>query len=357
MTSLSTTRLLPVLLLLLFSRTAFTSQPEAAYRAQVPVSGQGLEELNGAISQALQKVLVRMTGSRSSAAGEAGRALTGEAAGLVQQYRYEVAPDAVDESQLLLLVQFDPLALDRALHDHGLPVWGAARPTLLLWLGVEQEGQRRFFEPESDTELARVVKEVGAERGISFLLPLMDLEDRNRLRVAELWGGFEEPLRQASERYGAELVLVGRIGSAESSAWQLLHPEQIEEWGNGSLAEGLQEAVDRVAAAYAPQGTTVTAESVLVRIRGIGDMVGIRRVEEFFGAIDAVDTVVLEQIEQDQVLFRLQVRGGAEALARNASLGGVLSAELPDPIYATHDQSGNQADPPQSADLTFRLVE
>ena len=74
-------------LLAIVIRGAFASQLQDLYQAAVPVSGQGVEERNSAIGQALERVLVKITGSRSVGDREAARELTGEAAGLVQQYR------------------------------------------------------------------------------------------------------------------------------------------------------------------------------------------------------------------------------------------------------------------------------
>ncbi len=139
-------------LLAILTRGAFAGQLQGLDQAVVPVRGQDVEELNNAMGQALKQVLVKITGSRSVGDREVTRELIGQAVGLVQEYRYEVPAAGATGGQTagrLLLVRFDSHALHQALRDRGLPVWGATRPTLLLWLGVEQEGQRRFFQPET----------------------------------------------------------------------------------------------------------------------------------------------------------------------------------------------------------------
>ncbi len=349
------------LLLVILARWAFAGQAQDLYQAAASISGQGAEERNSAIGQALKQVLVKITGRRSVVDQEAARELTGVAAGLVQQYRYEVAPAAADSGQAvgrMLLVSFDAHALQQALRDRGLPVWGATRPSLLLWLGLEQGGERRFFRPEIDVDLAQVVDQVGQERGMSFLFPLLDMEDLNRLQAGDLWGSFESRVRGASERYGADLVLVGRVDGASAVAWQLLHSDRIEQWqsrgqsGAEAFAEGLQEAVDRTAARYAPVAVTGGVGGVLVGVRGVSDLYGFVRVERFLKSRDGVESVVLEQVGPEQALFRLRLRGGAEALVRSASLGGVLSTEPLDPARPeVGEQSGEQPD------VIFRLRE
>lgn len=352
------TTLVGGLLLAILTRGALAVQAQELYQAAVPVSGQGVEERNSAIAQALLQVLVKISGSRSVADRKEARELAGEAAGLVQQYRYDLPPAVADGGQpagRLLWVSFDPRALQQTLRDRGLPVWGTRRPTLLLWLGVERGGKRRFFQRETDAELAQAVEGVGRERGMAFLLPLMDVEDLNRLQIVDLWGGFESPVRAASERYGADLVLVGRMEETGSASWQLLRGDRVEQWrssGEDALAEGLQEAVDRVAASYAPAAAPEGVGGILVRVRGIGDFYGFVRVDRFFKSLEEVGSVALERVEPDQALFRLRLHGGIDALARSASVGGVLVAEPLEPALP-----GVGGESVQLPDLSFRYLE
>lgn len=311
------------------------------YQATVEVPGQSQDERNSAIGQALEKVLVKITGSRSVTQREQARAVLKDATALVQQYRYENLPaaDAAQPEGLrgrALVVSFDQHALLQSLRRQGLPAWGSARPAVLLWLGIEQRGKRRFFNPETDQALARTVSQVVADRGISFLHPLLDVEDFTQLRAGDLWGGFETRLREASSRYGADLILVGRLvhsGNGWKGQWQLLHTAQAESWSlrgksSGSLlAAGLQETVDRVAARYAPLANAGDMDGVLVRVDGLNDLGGYVRVERLFRSLDAVEKLALLRVEADHVLFRLGVRGGADVLSRNASLGGVLALQ------------------------------
>ena len=42
-----------------------------------------------------------------------------------------------------LRVLFDEAAVTRILRDRGLPVWGQVRPTVLVCLGIDDQGERR----------------------------------------------------------------------------------------------------------------------------------------------------------------------------------------------------------------------
>ncbi len=332
------------------------------YQAAVPVSGQTQEDRNGAIAKAMEKVLVKITGSRSVAAKPGAAELVRAAPSLVQQYRYESLPNVVQgdtEVGKLLAVRFDESALRQALRDRGLPAWGSSRPTLLLWLGVEEQRRRRFVQTETDVDLQTAVTEVADDRGMSFLFPLMDVEDLARIQASDLWGGFEGRVSEASARYGADVVLVGRVSPARRSNrvdWQMQYGERSETWQSRAdtparaLADGLQEAVDRIAARFAPVENPSGADAVLVRVRGLDDLQSYVRVDRFFAGMDGVEQSAAVHIEPDQVLFRVRIRGGVDALSRTATLGHLL---IPEPL-APGSAAAPGAGP--APDLGFRLI-
>ncbi len=110
---------------------------------------------------AFKKVLVKISGERNLPSQSAMSKAVQRANRYVQQYRYRslksssgsaVAganppPSAPDR---LLWVRFDERALNRLLHENGVPVWGSARPSTLIWLGIEREGSRNLYQQELD---------------------------------------------------------------------------------------------------------------------------------------------------------------------------------------------------------------
>ncbi len=356
----------PYLLLLLMGGAPGTpwADPPDIYQAAVRVQGQGMDQRNDGVARALDQVLVKVTGSRAAASRGEAAALRAQAPSLVQQYRYENLPQAADGADAaadrMLVVRFDPVALNQAVRDQGLPVWGGVRPSVLLWLGLDEGGQRRFYQAETDGELTAALDQVAAQRGMGFLTPLLDLEDLTRLQASDLWGGFDERLRDASERYGPDLVLAGRL-TARRGAWQgdwrLLQRERVEEWqsrGAGAAAAleaGLDEAVERLASRFAPLASQTDMASVVVQVVGMDGLGDFVRTERLLRGLDVVERSHLARVLPDRVLFRLQVRGGREALSRAAGLSRNL---LPEPA-ASADAAGGV---PEGLlpDLSFRYM-
>ncbi len=346
-----------VLLCLSCASIPVATQEVDLYQASVDVQARGVDERSSAIAAALDKVVIKLTGSRSSATLETARGLGGKSADLVQQYRYSAHPSGDEETGWLLWARFDPVATQRVLREAGLPVWSGNRPSILLWLGTEESGLRRFYQAESDPALAAAIERVSVQRGMDILSPLLDLEDMERLKPVDLWGGFETRVREASGRYGPDLVLAGRLtraGRAVRGEWQLLHSAQVESWqesGPGpehALELGLNSAVDRLARRYAPLNTATGGDSILVLVRGVADLDGFLSVEGFFNDMDGVENLGPLQVETDRVLFRLRVEGGVDALRRGASLGVLLMSEADAPVEGSPD--------PLTPDLVFRLI-
>ncbi len=308
------------------------------YQAGVPVSGTGVEERNQAIGQALKAVLVKLIGRRDNVEGEAVRALAAEAPNLVQQYRYETLPTAAGSGEAperLLQVRFDSASLRQALRERGLPVWGGTRPSLLLWLGVEGRDGRRFVQADTDGDIIGAASAVSDKRGLSFLFPLLDMEDFSRLSPSDLWGGFDERITEASRRYGADLVLLGRLtatGSGWQGQWQLLGEARDNAAWRSSAAnpeqaveEGLQQAADRIAERYAPATLAAGGDQSLVLVRGVHGLEALKVVEQLFVSLDAVHRATLTRVEADRIWLRLSLAGTPDAVARGATLGGQLT--------------------------------
>jgi len=181
------------------------------YEAQAPVMGQSGDARAAGIKQAFAQVLVKVSGERSLLANPQIDTLLKRASGFVQQYRFRALGSgsvASPEADRLLWVRFDEREVNRLLRESGVPVWGATRPSVLLWLGEEAGASRSLISLEQQPRLKATLTRVAEARGLPLLLPLLDMEDRSALPVSDLWGGFETDIRRASERYLPDVILV-----------------------------------------------------------------------------------------------------------------------------------------------------
>jgi len=310
------------------------------YTAQTPVVGQGTEALAGGQREAFAKVLIKVSGDRGLPDKSAMAKELNQANRYVQRYSYralEVEADSQASEEApdrLLQVQFDEAAVNHLLLSKGAPVWGNVRPLVLIWLGIERGGRRSLFQSELEPDLGEALEQVADTRGLPILFPLMDLEDRGMLQVSDVWGGFEQAIRRASERYLPDLILVGRLhqrgGSDWQADWSLYQADAVKDWRTqgrtlqGVATEGLQQMVDKLAARYAPRTVVQADTSLRVRVEGLNRLADYLLVKDYLASLDTIQSLDLLSALPNEVSFLVRVQGNRETLSRGIMLGHVL---------------------------------
>ncbi|MEW8051733.1 MAG: DUF2066 domain-containing protein [Candidatus Thiodiazotropha sp.] len=338
------------------------------YEAEVPVNGQSAQARAVGIRSAFASVIVKVSGDRGLLNHPEIPGILKKASAYVQQYRYktletassEAAPDSPDR---LLWVRFDERAVNRLLRQSGVPVWGGTRPSILVWLGQEQGPRRNLLSLERERQLRHYLNGVGKSRGLSFLWPLMDMEDRNAIRVSDLWGGFEENIRQASARYQPDVILVGRMTQQDTHSWRgewlLYLPDKVNRWqtnadGKAALAsEGLNQAVDALALRFAPQQAGQGETEIRIRVQGLSRLADFVLVKEYLQSLAMIEQLDLLSADTEKVNFKVRIHGSREALERGIQLGSVLEPVESLDYAATHESENSEMIAGES--LVYRL--
>jgi hypothetical protein len=346
------------------------------YEASVPVANQDKDLRTDAIRTAFTQVLIRVSGRSDIADAQQFPAITQAiqtATRFAQQYRYiKTEPTAESQQQgLALWVRFDETALGNLLRNNQLPVWGATRPATLLWLAVDNRGQRELLGADSRNASYSILEDRAKLRGVPLRLPLLDLTDRTRLRVSDVWGNFESTILQASQRYQTEAVLVGRVfqsyGGNWTGRWSLYVESGREDWTvNGStLADVLDPGIDNTAKSLAlryAQVYQVDTGKVLVEVKAIKGLAQYNRVVKYLQSISHVTAVQPVELAANSAVFMLAIPGGRLAVARAVSLSRVLATEPVESVPVSSIPVANAKDAPKpdpglvTPDLIYRLV-
>ena len=99
-------------------------------------------------------------------------------------------------------------------------IWGQERPSVLVWLAHEANDNRRLVGFEERPDFISMLDKTASSRGISLLFPLLDLEDSSQMSVSDVWGGFKEPIFNASNRYQSDVILTGRLIQTLPTLWE-----------------------------------------------------------------------------------------------------------------------------------------
>ncbi|GAB6040412.1 DUF2066 domain-containing protein [Endothiovibrio diazotrophicus] len=327
-----------LLVCVVLSLKARAAETVALFEAEVPVAGQDADARLQAERAALGEVLVRVSGNRQAAAHPALAPMLEEAGRYVQQYRYVDVPlpgaGAGGMSEPHLWVSFDAQAVERALRQVDLPVWGRLRPSVLAWLAVADGSERFLVGGEQGFAVRDVLQRVGARRGTPLLFPIMDLEDQARVRFADVWAGFADAIVTHSQRYGANGVVVGRVyrdtAGRWSGNWSLYLGGESERWegradGRDALLEAAANALaDRLAERFALLDEGGDEGPLKVRVAAVTGLADYARVERYLRSLPPVTAVQLERVVPGELLYRVEARGGRQALAETIALGHTL---------------------------------
>ena len=308
------------------------------YEAEVPWADRGPAARSDAFRHALRQVLVKLTGQRQIADTAALDPLVENAPALVQQYRLDTVTVGRGDAMVReprLWARFDETAVDRLVREAGLPVWGSPRPSVLAWVAAPGEETFRMAGAEGADEIAQILLDVATSRGVPLVLPLLDLEDRALAGPSELWVEAEDRIRAASERYRPGGILIGRIdaGVLWEARWVLLLPGAAHRFSTEGYVfelvvdEGMQEAVDALAAHYLNIDPAVGGAAIVVSVSGVHDFEGYLRTTRYLESLDEVESVEVLAVVSGRLRLGLKLRTGVAGLRGLLALGATLAED------------------------------
>ena len=324
------------LVLLLAVVLVFTSGPVFAieiptlYTANVTLDPEEEDPRAAAYKRGLWEIVVRVTGSELSPDAPLLEDLFPNPARYVLQFR-----QGADET---LSMSFDGATIEKVLRNAGETVWGADRPLTLVWLAVDWgQGEREIVaadDPERVADAARSidrnrllrerVQETASRRGIPVAFPLLDTEDLQNVSFTDIWGGFDEQLLQASRRYQANSILVGRVRAAtlQRNRWTYYLGGIREEW-SGEPENAVHLLADALAAEFAVSGNA-PVETVTLNIAGIDSVRAYGTIQRYLANLSLIEDFEVHTVSGDEIRYEVRLRGGSIRLRRALEISDIL---------------------------------
>jgi len=262
---------------------------------------------------ALIKVIQKLTGKSEVNSHPSLRQAMRSISDYMLKYEYLETQDG----DLQIKVKFESQKVEALVRDASLPLWGNRRPKITIWLAIEDGLRREFVTQESYPQLERLIYDTAQDWGVPVVVPLMDLEDRTKVGIAEVWGNFSEPVEIASMRYQAERVITARMFKPEGSDfWQLewrYTDAQLFESNQlvGDKQKVLIEMVNTFSEALFnqfaldPNKTYASASSILT-VDKLSDFVTIERARRQLISISTVMEVDVIERSNDAVKFLVE---------------------------------------------------
>ena len=314
------------------------------YQVREPLDGQGGEARSQATAKALDTLVLRLTGDPRAPQSAALANLRKDPQQIINQVGTEAGPPEA------VLVEFDPGSTERVLRQAGLALWGSNRPSILgWWLNDSVEGSSLVGDGQAAAEPLR---RAAQHRGLPLRLPLADLQEQLVGNPQHIDGSDPAPLREASERYGADALLAVHAREVDGKwqgKWQLWLGDQREQGtaegaDQAALADALLLAVsNRLAPRYVTRPGASSDVQVQVQGMSLQRYAELGRVLEPYGArLQMADGATLTY----------GVTANREQLRAQLSLAKLQ--ELPtEPVPATPAAQGEPGTPPPIAPKPF----
>ena len=307
-----------------FAGAANASQVVSLYDADILVADESTSTREKAFQQGLDEVFIRIAGD-SVVMDKLKRPSPSR---YVRQFSYEPVPNPLpDEKGVIqthrLNIQYNGSLMQKYLLDNGFPVWGEHRPDLVIWLAV-RDGTNEYVLKDSDkSQLKAAIDTALTRRGVPERWPLYDATDRKILSVADIRGGFKDPVIKASKRYTRGPALTGSMiwnGKEWQSSWSLMLDSGNKHWSlvgadyTTLLNKVIDQAADALGVVFAITDASNKQNLVIIQldIQGVNSVQKFQRAESYLSDLSSVTLVRPVKVDAKNVIFELTLRS-AEA--------------------------------------------
>ncbi len=322
-----------VRIFLLIPLLLFCSGPLAAapvswlFDVEVSVPDRSPAARREAEAQAFDIVLQRVTGLETLPENEVIAAAREQVSRFYSQYGYVRGRDtAAGAGALDIEFHFDRRAVQQLALDAGLSLWSLSRPLVVAWVAEERRtadgvSERRLLAAGDAHPLVGAMQRRARERGLPLLVPVMDFEDSAQVSAVDVWGRFQSALDRASRRYGADLIVSGRLWmnpfGGWHADWQVTGLDEVIAFEDEALdlASLGRRLVDRLVARLATRfaidavGDDGGPWPVELRIRGLG---GFADYAAALGLLDNLEAVLsVEVVAADRTGLHFRVASAA----------------------------------------------
>jgi len=304
-------------------------------------SGQGRLDpqsgtVNDALIQALDEVLIRLTGQVDGQPRQRLGLGVAEARALTQsQQRVSVpvvGPDGELRDELRLQVQFTPAAMNQRLAAAGMARLGPERPSALLWVAVDEGSGPQFAE---DQTLDVLIGEQSRRLGLDLVRPIGDLLDLADVRLTDIRGGFLDSSNAALERYQVDIPIMLDLRQSAEGRWSARWFWRLDGFDRSAnltadsaaqlIRLGMESVLAGMAQRYAVVPDELGARRQIATVAPINDAVQYAEVLGHLQTLSMVESVRVLSARAQAVDFELILRSGG--LADALALGGLFEEQ------------------------------
>jgi hypothetical protein len=358
---LAVQRVLIFCCLLVLSGQSFSLQVEGLFSESIVILNDSDSERSRAYSEALRAVLIKLTGSEDAIRAPVLLRALESAGEYVDAVSYGTEAETLRDSaslgfksesnQRVLNINFSRVLVETLLLDAGIPIFDSNRPSVLLWMVVQEpNGERNLITPELYPNFISHFESFSKKRGIPFIYPLFDFEDQKALNEDKLWGLDAVTIEGASERYGPDSVLAGRLQITPSAdlvgLWRFFFQNSVQSFDglDTEIESYLDAALNRVTTElvsyFAINPLNNDFSLATLRVDGIANLEGYSSLLDYLNTLGLLNNFVLSEMEGGRLEFRVEIGGDLEQLV------GLIALDRDLKIIENSERSFSQGDFP-----------
>ena len=353
-------RLLPVvaLLLIVVSPRVVALPVDGLYGFELPVQNQSDAERRRAYREALAAVVLKVTGESRWLQQPQVQSALNNAQSYVEEVSFrsgvqQLVADPEQNADILaeqvivsvpatfINVRFSRAAIDDLLDSANIPIWDRNRPSVLVWLSIQNaSGERMLLGSDSEHQVLEIMRDFSQRRGVPLLIPILDLDDRRNLSADQAWSLDQQAILAASERYGADSILSGRLLVTPTGElvglWQFMFDDTTTTFDgfDSDLKNYMETSLNQVTTSLASQFSIVRStlqgnDFVMLRIDGIKNIAAHQSVVSYVSDLAVVENVALSRLNGDSLELRITLSGTRSHLAEFINLDRDLEAVNP----------------------------
>jgi len=227
--------------------------------------------------------------------------------------------------QRFIEVNFADSLIDELLASANIPVWDSNSPSVLVWMALQNaEGERTMLTAESNPQIVSYIQDFAAQRALPIIFPVLDFEDRRNLSEDAVWSLEEEAIITASERYGADSILTGRLHFTASGElvglWQFIFQDEAEIFDgfdedlNAYLHTPLDRITNQLASYFAIVPEASNQQFVRLRVEGISDLSAYSSLLSYVSGLGLVESVSTAALDGERLELELGLVGDSGQL-------------------------------------------
>ncbi|MFA5984619.1 MAG: DUF2066 domain-containing protein [Methylococcaceae bacterium] len=336
---------------LCFCQSVFSVEVNGLYETDVIANSLSPVDREDAVKRAFAVVLKRLVASGQVLQNPVLKSALMQPAPYVKQFQYALQEESLAETDAEarnLRVLFDEQAVLNLMKASQSRIWPDSRPETLVWLVVEDNGQRGFFRAETMPEVNAFIHQAAKQLGLPLLFPLLDLEEQQMVSINDVLSAYPQNLLTISQRYDVVSMLAGRLAKSKTcwkTDWAFYFNNAVVQWSSpcSSLEDavllGLQGVYQQLSQYYAVLPNSFEADSLTLKIAGVKGDEEQSRLTHYLKTMQHVKSVAWLGHDAGFDLYKVILEGKRQDFEELLGIGRVLNPKAVYPNGGTSELS------------------